>query len=150
LIPVWPQQLIGPKDEVLSHAGGFSRSVFYLIRALFERTGGDSGLIDTVGADLDATGDTLATAEVLSNDYNEVLNAIGTGVVLAQLQPSQYQWVFNGTGGDLDVYPPPPGEIDALGVAQPYVLANGKTQIFFCVKLLPVTGGQFFRSLQLG
>lgn len=148
MIPVWPQQLIGPKDEVLSQAGGFSRSAFYLIRALFNRTGGESGLIDTVGAALVASGNALANALVLSHDYNEVLTG-GGGVALAQLQPSQFQWVYNGVGGNLNVYPPVLGEIDALGVAAPYVLANGKTQIFFCVKLL-ATGGQFFRSLQLG
>ena len=68
---------------------------------------------------------------------------------LRHLAPDQQQWVYNGIGGNLNIYPALGGQIDADAVNLPYVLANGKTQIFTCTKLL-ATGASFYRSLQLG
>ena len=148
MIPLYPQQLFQPSNPIVTNNGVGTNAFFYLIRALFNRTGGNSGIVDTVGANLTAVGNSLATALALSNDYNEILNG-GGGVSLAVLQPGQRQWVYNGTGGNLNIYPGINGAIDTLGAELPYVLANSKTQIFVCYKLLS-TGGSFFRSTQLG
>lgn len=125
-----------------------TNGAFYLIRALFLRTGGASGVPNTVGSALVASGANQANGLALANDYNEVLTGSG-GVVLAKLQPGQLQWVFNGLAGNLNVYPFLSGEIDGLAVNAPFVLGNGKTQIFTCVKLL-ASGGCFYRPTTLG
>jgi hypothetical protein len=149
MIPLYPQQLFQPSNPIVTPSTGIgTNAFFYLVRALFNRTGGPSGITDKVGNNLTAVGTTLQTALALSNDYNEVLNG-DAGVSLAALQPGQRQWVLNGTGGNLNVYPCSNGAIDALGSEEPYILANGKTQIFVCYSLL-TTGGSFYRSTQLG
>lgn len=149
MIPLYPQQLFQPSNPITTPSTGIgTNAFFYLVRALFNRSGGPNGIIDTIGAALMAAGTNQQTALTLSNDYNEVLTGNG-GVSLAALQPGQRQWVYNGLGGNLNVYPCATGEIDALGANAPYVLAAGKTQIFVCYKLL-TTGGSFYRSTQLG
>jgi len=149
MIPLYPQQLFQPSNPIVTPSTGIgTNSFFFLIRALFNRSGGSNGLPDKVGNNLTATGTTLQTALALTFDYNEVLNGTGGGA-LAALQPSQRQWIFNGTGGNLNVYPCSNGAIDALDSEEPYILANGKTQIFVCYSLL-TTGGSFYRSTQLG
>ena len=125
-----------------------TRPHFSLLKALFERTGGNSGISSTVGSALTAAGTTQATALVLSNDFNTVTLGSG-GVALAALQPGQFMLVFNLVGGNLNVYPASNGQIDALAVNAPYVLANDKTQIYWCEKLL-ASGGSFYRSIKLG
>ena len=44
---------------------------------------------------------------------------------LSVYDPGQSQTVFNGGANNLNVYPPPGVQIDALGENEPYVLAPG-------------------------
>lgn len=148
MIPLYPRPLPQRLEAIVDARGQPLPSFFFLQLALLNRTGGDSGLIEQIANDLTATGATQATALEVVLDVNEVLDGSG-GVILKQLQPPQIMEVFNGTGGNINVYPPIGGEIDALGTNQPYVLANTKMQRFRCYSLLG-NGVSFFRSLQLG
>ena len=147
MISLNPYQLPGTTVDMAKGDGSPTTQYYYLFRALFLRSGGQSGIPFTVGANLTAAGIGQSTALVLTNDFNEVLNGSG-GVSLAALQPGQFQLVFNGLGS-LNVYPAVNGQIDAIAANGPYSLANGKTQIFWCPKLL-ASGVALYRSLQLG
>lgn len=149
MIPLYPWPQFPQQNAQITPGGAASRSFWFFLQALFNRTGGDSGNADTVGIGLTAAGSAQATALVLSDDYNEVLTGSGDGVMLANLQPGQRQSVYNGTGGNVSVYPFTGGQIDADAVNAAYTLGNGKTQIFVCYKLL-ASGAPFYRSTQLG
>lgn len=142
-------RLVDPETGILVRDG------IDLIRALYNRTGQGTGIPLTVGNNLTALGTTQAGALELINDLNEVLNvsAGNTGVrllsTLGTLKPTQAQWVYNGTGSGINVFPPSGGQIDSLGTNNAYSLANGKQQIFTCWGLL-ASGVPYFRSLQLG
>lgn len=150
MIPVYPQQLLARTAQWVSGPQP-STAFFYLIQALFNRTGGDSGVPFTSGSGLTATGSTQATALALTDDFNEVTGGVaGTGVQLANLQPGQFQLVFNGiNSGNLDVWPASGGQINALGNNIHFALTNGKTQIFWCVKLQS-NGAPLYRTITLG
>jgi hypothetical protein len=148
MIPTYPWAQFPQQTTTITPNGQASRYFWSFLQALFKRTGGDSGIQDTVADAVSAAGATQATATTLSNDYNAVTAGAG-GVLLSNLQPAQRQVVYNGSGGNLNVYPFTGGEIDAIGSGGPYVLANGKTQVFTCYKTL-TNGFPFYRSLQLG
>lgn len=78
----------------------------------------------SVDSNLTATGANQATALQLSSQWNEITTTpAGTGVLLQALQTGQSQTVFNQGANALNVYPPPGGQIDALGVNVAYSLA---------------------------
>ena len=149
MIPLnpWPQFIVQTAEQV-NGDGSLIRNFYFMLLSFFKRTGGASGIPFTVGQKIEAIGTGQSTATVLSDDYNEVLTG-GGGVVLFSLQPGQTQAVFNGTGGNLHVYPILGGQIDALAANAPYVLANGKTQYFTAYETL-ASGQSLLRSLQLG
>jgi len=147
MIPLNPAQLVAQNDPWMQ---GSQPSIpfFQLIRSLFLRTGGASGIPFTVGANLAAAGVNQATALALVNDFNEITSGSG-GVSLDALQAGQFQWVYNGLGGNVNVYPARNGQINALTVNSAFVLGSGKTQMFWCPKLLG-TGAPFYRTITLG
>jgi len=147
LIPLYPQQIPSPTSQVATN-GIFTQYWWWLINALYNRTGGASGNPNTVGAALTASAGAVGPL-LLSSYYNEVLFGGGLGVMLANMQAGQSQVVFNGTGSAISVFPYTSGEIDALAVNAAYALANGKSQWFRCVKLL-ASGGRLYRSFQQG
>ena len=109
-----------------------------LLNALFQRTGGGTGIVNKVTpptAPLVATGATMADALPLTQDWNHVGTVPpGSGVQIApelNLQPGNDIWVFNNHVNNLNVYPPS-GDVqfDGLGNGQPYVLPPGKTRAF--------------------
>jgi hypothetical protein len=109
--------------------------------ALFNRTGGGTGVPLTVGQSLVAGGTPLA----LTNDFNEVLSGAG-GVSLFALKPGQFQVVFNGTGAAINVFPALKGEINALGANAAFSLAAGATQMFWAAEIL-ASGGTLYRTM---
>ena len=140
MIPLYPFQQ-QPQTQPLVAGRGEAKQTFYnFLRALFLRTGGNSGIPDTVGNGLTASG------QVLADDYNEMLGGPGGTVVLANLQGGQRQVVYNGSGGAVTVQSFGSGLIDG---AASYSLANTKTQIFTCYGLL-ANGSPYYRSTQLG
>lgn len=149
MIPLYPYQQPPQTARLVQGDGTLIPSFWYFLRALFLRSGGDGGIPIVVDPDLAALGASQTTALSLTEDYSEILSGSGNGAILASLQPGQFQIVFNGTGGDVSIYPEVGGEIDALGANAAYTLPNGKTQIFWCTKLR-TNGSSFYRSTQLG
>ncbi len=148
MIPLNPQQLPPQKSKWHEGGGQASTPAFYLMRSLFLRTGGNSGIPQTVGTAITASGANHATAQPIKDDFNQVTHGVG-GVMLHPLKPGQFQVVANNMAGNLNVYPASQGQVDALAVEAPYVLAPGKSQLFWCVSLAS-TGGSMYQSLQLG
>jgi len=92
-----------------------------------------SGLTQqSVSLNLSARGNSQATALLLPSQWNVVSSSIfpNNGALLAAYQPGEMQAVFNQSGGNVNIYPPPGGQIDALGDNVFYALAAGKMQIF--------------------
>jgi hypothetical protein len=149
MIPIYGIQILPQNFQAVNADGTLQNNFFYLIRQLINRGGGQSGIISTAGSNLTATGTTQATALMLSNDYNEVLNGSGKGVLLSALQPAQMQIVYNGTGGNVSVYPNGVGQINALGNSTAFTLGTGKTQ-FFVAAETQTNGGTLYRTVTLG
>lgn len=149
MIPIYPYPQFPPQSErILDGGGKMLQPFYYLLRALFLRGGGNSGVPNTAANALTATGNSQATALQLTNDFNAVLLGSG-GVSLYPLQPGQWQLVFNRTGGNLNIYPDVGGEIDQLSINAPYVLATTKSQLFWCATTF-ASGGHVYRSFQPG
>lgn len=100
---------------------------------------------NSVATGLVAAGTTQGTALVLTRNWNEIITTpVNSGVTLAALGAGQPGKVWNEGANPLNVYPPVGGQIDALGVNNPYILAAGK-----CQELDQLAAG-FWRSTQLG
>jgi hypothetical protein len=92
----------------------------------------------SVGNNLEASGNTQATALALQAQWNDVdeASANSNGVILAALQQGQSQTVFNDSAVTINIYPPPGSEIDVLGANEPFSLAsNGKATFDFITPL---------------
>lgn len=99
----------------------------------------------TVNTGLAATGTTQADALVLTKGWNEITaTPVNSGVVIPALGAGLGSTVFNEGANSLKVYPPVGGQIDALGVNNPYLLATTKMQSLF-----QLTATEW-RSTQLG
>jgi hypothetical protein len=124
--------LVNPSSGIPTTSYGWA-----FLNALFQRTGGGTGIVPSVSPPLTATGTTIANALQLTADWNNVTTVgTGTGVAIASglnLQPGNDIWVFNSGANNLNVYPPSPQIIiDALGAGAPYVLVPGKLRCFQC------------------
>jgi hypothetical protein len=148
VIPQYPYQMPPQIQPVVGPGGGMVNPFYYLLVALFNRTGGQGGVPFTVGNSLAASGSGQTNALVLVNDYNEVLTGTG-GVQLAALQPGQTQIVYNATGASIIVYPTPGGQIDTNTPNAGITLANGTTASFTAYEIL-AGGGTLYRSAQVG
>lgn len=128
----FPQNFPERQQKFVNEQGILTGDGFYLLLALFNRTGKGSGIIPVVILPLTATGIDQGSALQLVNDWNDVEAVpVNSGVVLLPLKPGQDQQVFNGDRANaLNVYPPPGVQIDALGVNAPFVLAISKLRIF--------------------
>lgn len=114
--------------------GILTNDAFKFLLALYNRTGQGTGIVSIVSGSLVAQGIDIGTALPLVNDWNLVgFVALGSGVVISELQPGNDIEVQNSGANTLNVYPPPTGvEIDALGVGNPYPLPAGKLRVFQC------------------
>ena len=97
-------------------------------RALWNRTGAGTGLINQVSLGLKGSGASQVTAQALTADWNEITTS--GGVILPSLTGGQAVLIANEGAGGSNIYPPIGSQIDALGVNNPYVLANAKLQLF--------------------
>jgi len=123
---------------------------FLLLRALFMRTGSETGAVTLTSQDAVAdAGGGQAGATQLTQQCNFVLGA-GGGAILPPYVAGQPCVVFNIGAATTHVYPPilpaaqVPMRIDALGANAAYGLAPGKCQIFWFENLTQI------RSTQLG
>jgi hypothetical protein len=103
---------------------------YLLFRTMFARTGGGTGAPSLVPQVTNDTGASQASATPLIPGVAFV-NGSGGGVVAAAQQAGQFTVVFNVGGSNTNVYPPAGAQINALGVNAPFVVPNGKCQIFF-------------------
>lgn len=121
---------------VNSDTGIPQRDGIDLILALYDRTGSGMGSPNQVTTEpIQANGNTAAEATLLNMDWNEVVGANGTGVILpvAILVPGADTVVLNGGSAPVNVYPPSNDvQIDNLGNGNPYSLSNGLKVTFQC------------------
>ncbi len=149
VIPLNPHQFIANKLKLTKGDGSLNNEGSFFMQSLFQRTGGASGIPNSAKGAITAAGINQSSATLLTDDFNHVTQGTG-GVVMKNLQPGQLHWVHNATSGNLNVYPASSGQINALAVNAPYVLAAGTMQIFWVPKLLSGTGGTFYKSITLG
>lgn len=111
--------------------------------ALFNRTGGTTGIVPKVSPPLTATGISIADALPLTTDWNFFgTAAFGAGCIIMPLKPGNDIQVFNGSANPVAVYPPDAqSQIDALFAGTAYSLPAGKLRIFECWAINP---GQFY------
>ena len=132
-IPSYPYPQFLPQNAAaVTKDNTLVNQLYYLLQALFLRTGGNGGIVQTVGTPISATGTTQAAATLLSNDFNFITTGTG-GVRLPNVQPGQSIYVFNATTATINVYPSTGGTINSLGVNVPFPLVAGFGQIFVCV-----------------
>jgi hypothetical protein len=93
---------------ITDQSGNMSNAGMAFFRALWNRTGQNSGSLYTSGDTLSSIGNSQATALTLSADWNNITTVSpGTGVLLPALTAGQMVWVFNNDpANDLYVYPP--------------------------------------------
>lgn len=137
MIPAQAQQMPRQTDLAIDKATGQLEINFWnFLKALFYRTGNESGIPNLVASDLIAAGTTQATALQLDRDWNEIATtAANSGVQLSDLSPGEQQTVVNAGANTLKVYPfvrTPAVHIDALADNAAYSLASGKEQTFKC------------------
>jgi hypothetical protein len=129
-IPTYPYPQFLPQNAAaVTKDNTLVNQLYYLLQALFLRTGGNGGVVTTVGTPTTAAGTTQVTAPVLANDVNIVTTGSG-GVRLPNVQPGQFVYVFNATAAAINVYPSTGGTIDSLAVNAPSSLAAGFGQIY--------------------
>lgn len=122
---------------VNSQTGIPMRDGIDLVLALYNRTGAETGSPNQVTQEpVAAAGTTLATATMLTQDWNEVSPVpVGSGVSIPQaaLVPGADIVVYNADANTLNIYPPDADvQIDALGAGNPYQLAAGASRTFRC------------------
>lgn len=104
--------------------------------ALFNRTGGGTGIVNQVTPNaIQAAGSTIDDAASLTHDWNDVTTAAGgQGVQLPQgLQPGTDVTVANSGNHNLNVYPPDgASQIDANGAGAALVVAPGTKKTIQC------------------
>jgi len=111
-------------------SGNMTNAAMAFFRALYQRTGGGTGLVNQSNAT--ASGGLSTSPPVLTADWNVVTNTtIGPNVELPALQPGQQIMVYSNNGSGLTIYAPSGYAIDA-GLPS-YSLADTKMQIFWYV-----------------
>lgn len=124
--------------ELVNDSGAPVRDGRDFLLALFNRTGGETGIVpkvnDLTAQPIAAAGSTIADATQLVIDWNYVGTvAPGAGVILLPLKPGNDIEVYNGGANAVKIYPPnTQSQIDALGNGVPFVLNSGKLRIFQC------------------
>jgi hypothetical protein len=132
-------------EQMFIPGGKMSPTGSRFLRALYDRTGGGSGIIPSVKAGLIAAGNSQVTALQLRDDWNHIgTTAPGTGAQIPALQIGQEVYVANDGANPLSIYPPGGWVIDAYPINGAYSLPTTKMQKF------RVIGRQMLRSLQLG
>lgn len=100
---------------------------------------------NTTNNSVTAAGTTQTDAVVLDSEWNVIVSTpANSGGILTAFGIGVSSTVMNVGGATVKVYPPIGMEIDALGMNNPYSLANNKTQIFNQVSTTQ------FLSTQLG
>jgi hypothetical protein len=108
MIQLFPTNFPPSNTPIIDQQGAMSIPGMAFFRALWNRTGQNSGSPFATADALSSIGTTQTTALVLAADWNNVTTvASGTGVLLPALTQGQMVWVFNNDpANNLNVYPP--------------------------------------------
>jgi hypothetical protein len=129
MIQLFPTAFPPSNTAVIDKAGAMTNAGMAFWRALFNRTGQDSGALYTPADNLTAAGTTQADALVITADWNNIVTVpVNSGVLLPALTAGQLVWLFNNDPAqNLKVYPPVGASITYLaanpGVNNPVTLA---------------------------
>jgi len=116
-LQLFPTNFPTTNTPIVNASGAMSNPGMSFFRALFNRTGQDSGSQFATANNLVATGATQATALLLQADWNNITNAGTFGVRLPALTEGQQVWVFNNDPlNQLLIYPPSGASITYIGV----------------------------------
>lgn len=134
MIALFPTNFPPSTTPVIDPSGIMTNPGNNFWRALWNRTGGGTGIANQIAPDLTAAGTTQATALALTSDWNDITTtASGMSVLLPALTGGQSVMVANQGLNPLKIYPSSGAQIDALGSNNPYSLATLKMQIFWFV-----------------
>ena len=106
MIQLFPTNFPPSNTPIIDQQGAMSIPGMAFFRALWNRTGQNSGAAYATADALVSAGTTQADALTLTADWNNVTTA-GKGVILPALTQGQMVWVFNNDPAqNLNVYPP--------------------------------------------
>jgi hypothetical protein len=131
-LPVYPYPQFPPQSaRSVNSDGSMANPFYYLLQALFQRTGSDGGVAQSIGASISAAGSSQATATALSSVYNFITAGTG-GVLLPTMQPGQSVAVFNQTASAINVYPPSGASINGGAANAAVSLPANTSATFVC------------------
>ncbi len=124
------QSMLPPQTPMTDTAGRHTKDARFWHLAIWNRTGGGTGIVPQVGAALAAAGDRFSNAVETLHDWNVVSTVpVGSGMKLPVLQPGQDVQYFNQSLNDLLIYPGDQS-IDGLGPGVAYLIPAGKKRMF--------------------
>lgn len=132
------QALFQPRAPLVDQSGLVTSNYgLGFLQALYQRTGGGTGIVPKVSDPITATGKSINDAFQLTADWNPVFTTpLGSGVAISSqlgLQPGNDIWVYNAGANDLSVYPPSSQVVIDTGIAgNPYNLPPNKLRCFQC------------------
>ena len=108
MIQLFPTAFPPSNTPVIDKNGLMTNVGMAFWRALFNRTGQDSGSLYLPSDNLVATGTTQADALAVTSDWNNIVTVpVNSGVILPALTAGQMVWIFNNDAAqNLKVYPP--------------------------------------------
>ena len=120
---LYPTNFPPQTNPVIDKTGNMTIPGTNFWKALWNRTGGGTGIVNSTANIVTAAGQTL------TNDITNITAGGGSTAILAALEPGQQQLVRNVSGGNVTISPAS-GTIDGGAT---FVLATTKSAIFSCV-----------------
>ena len=135
---LYPTNFPPQTNPVIDKTGNMTIPGTNFWKALWNRTGGGTGIIPTTQNSITSAGTTQLNAFALMNDWNSITtsNVSGlSGVILPALTGGQQITIMNNSPHSVLVYPPVGGNLTVLGVASatnaPFTLISTDAVIFF-------------------
>lgn len=128
----WPYSMIAGSQSLSNQQNGQpTTNTYKFLLALFNRSGGGTGIVPQVDNSVTAAGSGQGDATVLTADWNNVSAGAG-GVVMPTMQPGNDITVLNTTGGSINVYPFSGAAINGGAANSPVTLSPGELGYFQC------------------
>jgi hypothetical protein len=122
-----------PQGTIIDPKGVPNTDGKYLLLSLFNRTGGNDGIVPVVQTGLIAQGAAQTTALLLAGDWNEVDTvAPGTGVQMPSMKPGNDITVLNNGANPLNLYPFGGAGIDGGAINAPISIPVGQLRYLQC------------------
>ena len=120
---LYPTNFPPQTNPVVDEGGNMTIPGTNFWKALWNRTGGGDGILNSASNAVTASGQTL------TDDITNITAGGGSTAILSAMKPGQQQLVRNVSGGNVTISPAS-GTINGAGT---FVLANTKSAIFSCV-----------------